>query len=188
MTETTKAVDYSEPLKNAKHERFCQEYIVDNNGTQSAKNAGFSKRTAGQKAVTLLLLPTIKGRLAHLQANLSEASGVTALMLMNELKRIGFSNIDDYLRIDEDGNVIGKDFDTIDKSKLAAIESIKQTINVTSNKDGDREYETKNFTFKLHDKLKAIAEMAKHIGFYEKDNRQKTENLADFLKAFQEDD
>jgi F0F1-type ATP synthase delta subunit len=104
-------------------------------------------------------------------------------MLMDELKKIGFSNIDDYLRIDDEGNVIGKDFGQMDSRKLAAIESIKQVINITSNKDGDREYETRNFQFKLHDKLGAIEKMGKHIGFYLEDNAQKGKSLVTIITA-----
>ncbi len=165
--------DYSKPLKTAKHERFCQEYIVDNNAAQAAIRAGYSEIRADSRGSKLAVIGSIKGRLAHLQSKLSEVSGVTAEMLMDELKKIGFSNIDNYLRIDDEGNVLGRDFDSIENHKLAAIESIKQTINITTNKEGDREYETRNFTFKLHDKLGAIEKMGKHIGFFGKDNEQR---------------
>ena len=168
-------IDYSQPLKNNKHERFCQEYVVKLVVADAYKIAypKASQLTAEQNGSKLLKNVKVVGRIAHLQAKLSDASGVTAEMLMEELKKIGFSNIDDYLRIDDEGNVLGKDFKAIDPSKLAAIESIKQTINITSNKRGDRDYETRNFQFKLHDKLGAIEKMGKHIGFFGKDNEQR---------------
>jgi len=174
-----RSIDYSKPLKNAKHERFSQVWVKDAkaalNNTLSYQIAYplASEEAAAVGGCRLLTNAKIAGRIAYLQAELAKEMGVTAIRLMEEWKKIGFSNIDDYLRIDDEGCVIGKDFSTINRSKLAAIESIKQTVNITSNKNGEKEYETRNFTFKLHDKTKAIIEMGKHIGFYEKDNEQR---------------
>jgi phage terminase small subunit len=184
-TKTKPEIDYSKELKNRKHERFCQEYVVKLVVAEAYKVAypKASQSTAEQNGSKLLKNIKVVGRISHLQAKLSEDSGVDALRIMEELKKIGFSNIDDYLRIDEDGNVIGRDFASIDRSKLAAIESIKQTTNITSNKDGDREYETRNFQFKLHDKLGAIEKMAKRIGFYGKHNDQLTDPMKELAKA-----
>lgn len=170
-----KEVDYSKPLKNTKHERFSQEYHKSLNATQAYQIAypKSSAKAADGNGTRLIGNDRVAGRIAYLQAQLSDTCGVTARMLMEELKKIGFSNIDDYLRIDTEGEVLGRSFDTIDRSKLAAIESIKQTTNITTSKDGDREYETRNFTFKLHSKITAIQDMGKMIGAYSKDNEQR---------------
>lgn len=173
MAKKSKTIDFSKPLKNPRYEQFCQAFMATNNETQAAKDAKYSPKTAYSKGNQLLKIVEVKGRIEYLQKQLADDCGVTARMLMEELKKVGFSNIDDYLRIDKEGNVIGRSFDTIDRSKLAAIESIKQTTNLTSNTDGDREYETRNFTLKLHSKLSAIQDMGKMIGAYEKDNRQR---------------
>ena len=45
----------SQPLKNAKKELFCQEYLIDLNGTQAAIRATYSPRTAKQQASKMLL-------------------------------------------------------------------------------------------------------------------------------------
>lgn len=174
-------VDYSKPLKNPRYEQFSQAYMATNNETQAAKDAKYSPKTAYSKGNQLLKIVEIKGRVEYLQKQLADDCGVTAKMLMDELKKVGFSNIDDYLRIDDKGNVIGRGFDTIDRSKLAAIESIKQTTNITSNKDGERECETRNFTFKLHSKLTAIQDMGKMIGAYGKDNMQRADAMTRLL-------
>ena len=38
----------------AKQQRFCEEYMVDLNGTQAAIRAGYSKKTAMQQSYQLL--------------------------------------------------------------------------------------------------------------------------------------
>ena len=38
----------------------------------------------------------------------------------------------------------------------------------------------------FHSKETALENMGKHIGFYEADNEQRKDNLADFLRAFKE--
>ncbi len=177
-------VAFSKSLKNTHHERFSQEYHKSLNATDAYKIAypKSSQKAAEANGIRLIGTDRVSSRIKYLQSLLSDTCGVTARMLLEELKKIGFSNIDDYLRIDNEGNVIGRDFDTIDRSKLAAIESIKQTINITSNKDGDKEYETRNFTFKLHSKLVAIQDMGKMIGAYLKDNAQKADAMTRLLE------
>ena len=168
---TEKPIDYSKPLKNNKHERFSQEYVVDLNATDSYQTAypKASRKTAEANGCTLLRNAKnakIVGRIAHLQAKLSEASGVTAEMLMAEWKKIGFANIKGVVRGSNEIKDISKLPDDV-KASISSISTTKNTTKVT-----------------MHSKETALENMGKHIGFYERDNEQKKENLADFLKAF----
>lgn len=52
-----------------KHEIFCQEYIVDYNGTQAAIRAGYEKKSARQQASRLLSQEEILNRIMELQAD-----------------------------------------------------------------------------------------------------------------------
>ncbi len=63
---------------NAKRERFCQEYIIDCNGTQAAIRAGYSEHTAGAIASENLTIPLIQQRLAELQEQIAKTVGLTA--------------------------------------------------------------------------------------------------------------
>ena len=54
-------------LENDRHELFCQEYIVDFNGTQAAIRAGYSPKTARVQASQLLTNPNISARVRELQ-------------------------------------------------------------------------------------------------------------------------
>ena len=159
--------DYSKPLKNSGHERFAQEYIVkSNNATQSYKIAypNCSIKTAEQNGHQLLKNTKIKGRIRRLQDELSEVCGVTKKMLMAELKKIGFANIKSCLGL---GGKI-KDVSQLPEEVTAAIESLSIT------KTGTK------VTF--HPKLKAIEDMGKHIGFFEKDNELLAATLLGLFK------
>lgn len=63
-------------LSNAKWETFCHEYLLREPGA-AAIAAGYSKRSASMIAVELLKKPEIQGRIAELQRNLQETTGVT---------------------------------------------------------------------------------------------------------------
>lgn len=52
-----------------KHEIFCQEYIVDYNGTQAAIRAGYEEKSARQQASRLLSQEEILNRIMELQAD-----------------------------------------------------------------------------------------------------------------------
>jgi hypothetical protein len=56
----------------------------------------------------------------------------------------------------------------MDRSKAAAVESIQTTT--TTTKDG---LETVSVKIKQHSKVAALEQLAKHLGLYEKDNKQK---------------
>lgn len=55
----------------AKQERFCQEYLVDLNGTQAAIRSGYSKNAAKEIASENLTKPNIKARIEELQQNIA---------------------------------------------------------------------------------------------------------------------
>ena len=57
---------------SAKRKRFCQEYIVDSNGTQAAIRAGYSIKTAQEQASQLLSILMVKEYISQLQAELGE--------------------------------------------------------------------------------------------------------------------
>lgn len=59
---------------NDKQRRFCQEYIIDYNGTQAAIRAGYSKNTAAMQASRLLINDKVSEYLNELKAEIKEKS------------------------------------------------------------------------------------------------------------------
>lgn len=64
-------------LENKRHERFCQEYVVDYNGTQAAIRAGYKEKSARSQASDLLTNPNILLRVRELQHEQVERLAVT---------------------------------------------------------------------------------------------------------------
>lgn len=150
---------------------FCHQYVIDFNGSAAAIRAGYSEKTAREQAHDLLTRPHIKEFVKILQDELAKKAGVTAEEIVMELKKCGFSNIQDFI---EDGNII-VDLKQIPRDKAAAVESIKilETITIVDKKPQKRI----STTFKLADKISALEKLGRHVGIFEKDNRQKEQRI-----------
>ena len=71
----------------AKQDRFCDEYLIDCNGTQAAIRAGYSERTANRIASQLLAKKEIQEAIAERQKRLSENLDFDVLELKKRLLR-----------------------------------------------------------------------------------------------------
>ena len=150
--------------------KFCQEYIIELNATQAAIRAGYSKNTARFIACENLTKPNIQQKLAELQKEVAKRNEVTIDIIIAELKELGFSNISDFMH---NGKMLP--LAEVAKDKLKAVSQVKLTRSVNGN--DKREI----IEFKLYDKLSALDKLARHLGFYEIDNRQKSEYDLDAL-------
>ena len=148
-------------LKNARHERFCQEYIIDFNGTRAATDAGFSKRSAKVTACRLLTKANIQQRIYKLLKDRSERTKITQDMVLQELKILACSDFRDYGEIvrdlaHPDGRLKLKVFKEIKGEATRAIKSISEHIT----KDGIQ------LKFKLHSKTPALELIGKHLAMF----------------------
>lgn len=71
-----------------KQRRFCEEYIIDFNGTQAAIRAGYSKNTANEQASRMLANVNIQGYLKALKEQVSKRTGITVDWVVGRLKEI----------------------------------------------------------------------------------------------------
>lgn len=69
-----------------KENRFCEEYIVDLNGTQAAIRAGYSRHTARSQACDILTRPDIISRIDELKAERTEKTGINAAWVLKRLR------------------------------------------------------------------------------------------------------
>lgn len=151
-----------------KIKRFCEEYIKDLNGTQAAIRAGYSSKTANEQASQLLAKLNVKNYISELKQSLSNKNEGLAQQVIDELKKIGFANIQDYINPE---NEI-KDLSAIDRDKAAAVESIKKTVTEFSG-GGESHGKKTSIQFKLYDKISALEKLGRHLGIFELDNQQK---------------
>lgn len=153
---------------NKKQKLFGDEYLIDLNGTQAAIRAGYSARTASSIATDLLKRPELQ---AYIQLRMSQReyrTEITQDRVLQELARIGFSDLSHYLRVTtkqvQDFTVQEVEIfntDDIAPDDMKAVAEIKQT------KEG--------IALKLHDKVAALEKIGRHLGMF-KDKIELTGN------------
>lgn len=121
-----------------KQERFCQEFVVDLNGTQAAIRAGYSPKTANRIASQLLSKLDIQERIAELQKEVAKEVKFSAVDAYREMVRHLTYDVKDFFRLEEKpivagGEVIGSRQEVVlvdyDKLDGTLIQEICQTAN-----------------------------------------------------------
>lgn len=135
----------------AKQRRFCDEYLIDLNATQAAIRAGYSPDTANVIGSENLAKPYIQQRIQKQMDERAARTNITQDKVIEELAKIAFSDICNYLKV-ENNQVKIFDTDSIQKEVLAAIAEIRQG--------------NYGLTIKLYDKLKALELLGRHLGMF----------------------
>lgn len=145
-----------------KQERFVAEYLIHGDATRAASAAGYSTKTAAQQGYQLLQNPSVASRLAAKQQKLADKYEVTAERVIRELALIGFANMLDYVRIDQDG-LARVDLSSVDRDQAAAIHEIKVESVMGSGEDAKA---IEKVTFKLADKRAALVDLGRHLSLF----------------------
>ncbi len=150
-----------------RQKRFCEEYVILLNGTQSALKAGFKKRSAAEQSTRLLKNVKVQKFIAELQSEISERNKLSADMIVAELRKIAFWDIRTF---------VGKNQEVKDISKLTGDEAAPvvgiKTKKTTYRQDG-KDVNEVTTELKLSDKRAALVDLGRHLGVFEKDNDQK---------------
>ena len=86
------------PMKlTPKQARFVQEYLIDLNAAQAAIRAGYSAKTARVIGHEILSKPDIAAAIKKAMAERAERTRLTGDMVVDELRKIGFANMADYM-------------------------------------------------------------------------------------------
>lgn len=78
-----------------KQKIFVYEYLVDFNATKAAIRAGYSKKTAHSIGTENLKKPEIQNFLEKYQNDRAEKCGIKFDMIVEELKKIGFAEVNE---------------------------------------------------------------------------------------------
>ena len=159
-----------------REELFAREYLVDLNGKRAAIAAGYSESTAEAQASRLLRKSKVKELIAELAKAKCDKLEIKADDVLAELKKLGFSNLLDYMRVDADGQM-DVDFSRLTREQAVAMqEIIVDTTGGTG--DGERRQVLRT-RFKLADKLRALELLGKYLKlFTEKVEVTASEELA----------
>lgn len=133
----------------SKQEAFCQEYLIDFNATQSAIRAGYSEESAKQIGSDLLSKHDISARIDALKAERSARTDISADFVLSGLKEVAE-------RCLQRAPVMEWDY---------ASKSLVQKTDELGNALWEFDSNGANRAFEL---------LGKHVGVFEKDNRQKS--------------
>lgn len=145
-----KQVPKDYPL-NPKQLKFIDEYLIDLNAKQAAIRAGYSVSTAEAQGSRLLSKSHILARVDARRLELSEATKVNQEWVLNRLIEISNKCVQ---------AVPVMEFDPVAKEMRQ-----KKALN-------DKGEEVGVFMFDSNGANKATELIGKHLGFFEKDNRQ----------------
>lgn len=138
--------------------RFVGEYLVDLNGTQAAIRAGYSEKTARVKAAQLMALPHVMEAIEAGMARRAERTEITQDRVLQELARVGFSDIRKLFT--ENGSL--KRPEEWDDDAAAFVSSVEVVIRkVPGGEEDEVEHVHK---VKLWDKNSALEKIARHLG------------------------
>ncbi len=139
-------------------ELFCNEYIIDFNGTQAAIRAKYSAKTANEQAARLLASVSIREKISELiNTELNTQKTELRLKIIRELNIIAFADVTrDINIIEETGEKDGIKYiyynveikETKDSQQSKAIAGIKKT--------------DKGVEVKYHDKERALELLGKY--------------------------
>ena len=167
--------------RKAREKIFCAEYVKDLNGARAAIAAGYAEKSARVTASKLLTKPNIKDEIARLTKKHADKLDLSAEKVLDELSKLGFSNMLDYMRVDEDGAFV-LDFSKLTREQAAAIQ--EYTVDATGGTgDGERK-QVMRTRFKLVNKIDALIALGKHLKlFTEKIEVAGLEQLAELMAA-----
>jgi phage terminase small subunit len=146
-----------------KQRLFVAEYLVDLNATQAAIRAGYSEKTARQQGQRLLTNVDIRRAIEEAEAERLERLGVRAERVLEELARLGFSNMLDYLNISRDGEPY-VDLSEMTREQAAAVQEV--IVEDFLDGRGEDAREVRRVKFKLADKKAPLELLGKHLKLF----------------------
>lgn len=101
-----------------KQKRFCEEYLIDLNATQSAIRSGYSPKNASRIAVELLNKTQVSKYIQELREKQSKRTEITADKVLEELGSVAFN----------------KTIECVGRDKVRALELIGQHLGMFTEK------------------------------------------------------
>ena len=130
---------------------FIREFLVDQNAAAAARRAGYSIENARKIAYALRNDPKIAAQIEEAQAGRRQKKQITADRVVEELGRMAFSNMSDYVKWGPEGIELRANA-LLDEDQSAAVADVEPKGN------------GKLARVKLYDKLAALNALARHLG------------------------
>ena len=168
-----------------KMRQFVDEYLIDLNATQAAIRAGYSEATAQEQSSQLLDRPDIRELVEQRQKDRIDRTQLSQDLTVNELKTIAFSDVADFVIVKEGGVIEQRPFNELKKEQTRCVKKIKQTVRTAQSSDGSILHQTATLEIELHDKLKALELLGRHLGMFNDSIRLKSEEPLPLTISFE---
>lgn len=100
------------------------------------------------------------------QARLEERHGITVDLLVEELKKVGFSSMGDFLIVTPEGYP-APNFANVSAAQVAGIRELTYKLKLISSGRADRKQIREiSWSIRMHDKCRALIAIGKAIGMY----------------------
>lgn len=137
--------------------RFVEEYLKDLRAGSAAARAGYSPRSASQRAHKLMRNPRVKKAVDAAKAAHARAAGISRERVLGELIKLALADVRELF--DEAGRPRPERL--MDEHAAAAIGQVEFWIKPA--KDGGEETQVK---IKVRDRRPALIALAKHVGLF----------------------
>jgi hypothetical protein len=150
--------------------------VIQTIGDRGNKELVLSDNSYSERGRAILKEVAVQKRLKFLRKKLTtslvKAVRVDKQKIVQELALLAFSNLDDFIEIDDAGEYCLKSWNDIGRKKKAAVQTINITTTTTTKKGGEK-IRKQNVRFTLASKQAALESLGKHLGIFQKDNEQK---------------
>lgn len=173
MEKKQKLQKYKQENQSLKLPKENHRLIIDNyfncfNWIKSVKEVHPELNNNAASRTAQVIRSSTKGQ-AYIKQKYKEQAQtavITAAMITEELKTISFNNIADYI------NLGPSDIKQLTPAQQRSIKTIK-TTKKRYKTTGNQIIEEEETTIQLHDKIKSLELLAKRIGYFIEDNKQK---------------
>lgn len=148
-------------LSNSQHELFAQNLAQGMSASAAYVAAGY--KAHGSNASRLSQNDSVRARVEEILAAGAEKAGVTVQRIVDEIAKVGFANMADYMRGAADGDPY-LDFSRLTRDQAAALSEV--TVEDFKDGRGEDARDVRRVKFKLHDKLSALEKLGKHLGMF----------------------
>lgn len=143
------------PLRRPKWERFAQEYLIDLDAIEAARQAGYSQKWASSNAYKLLRNTEIAERIQELKEERRKRVGIEADRVLQEIARVAFSDPRKFFNSRGSLTPIQE----MDEDEARAIAGF-DVVTIGNEEVGLGEVRK----IKLWNKVEALRDLAKHLG------------------------
>jgi phage terminase small subunit len=151
----------------AKQEAFVAAYLSNGRNGAAAYRAAYNSKASAarvaEEAKKLLKHPLIAPRVAEVVEKAAERTEITAARVLEELGKLGFANMLDYVTVQGDGSAY-VDLSALTREQAAAIQEI--TVDEYMEGRGEFARPVKRTKVKLADKRGALELLGRHLKMF----------------------